>query len=116
SDMQEAAEGRMRMHQDLLSAVRQGQFELHYQPIVDAAGATAKFEALLRWRHPLRGLVMPGQFIGMAEELGLIKKLGDWVLQAALQQLCHWDSNGHAGRSEEHTSELQSRENLVCRL
>ncbi|HEY1180833.1 MAG TPA: bifunctional diguanylate cyclase/phosphodiesterase, partial [Rhodocyclaceae bacterium] len=96
-DMKEAAEGRMRMHQDLLAAVRQGQFELHYQPIVDTAGATTKFEALLRWRHPLRGLVMPGQFIGMAEELGLIKKLGDWVLHSALQQLKAWDANGHAG-------------------
>ena len=97
SDMQEAAESRMRTHQDLLAAVRQQQFELHYQPIVDAAGAATKFEGLVRWRHPLRGLVMPGQFIGMAEELGLIKKLGDWVLQTALVQLSAWDATGHPG-------------------
>ncbi|MDE2599959.1 MAG: EAL domain-containing protein [Rhodocyclaceae bacterium] len=97
SDMQEAAEGRMRMHQDLLAAVRQSQFELFYQPIVTPAGATAKFEALLRWRHPQRGLVLPGQFIGMVEEIGLIKKLGDWVLQTALQQLKAWDAGGHVG-------------------
>jgi diguanylate cyclase (GGDEF)-like protein/PAS domain S-box-containing protein len=97
SDMQEAAVGRMRMHQDLLAAVRHQQFELHYQPIVDSDGKIGKFEGLLRWRHPLRGLVMPGQFIGLAEELGLIKKMGDWGLQAALQQLRYWDENGHAG-------------------
>jgi len=97
SDMQEAAVGRMRMHQDLLAAVRHQQFELHYQPIVDTNGKTEKLEGLLRWRHPLRGLVMPGQFISLAEELGLIKKLGDWGLQTALQQLRYWDENGHAG-------------------
>ncbi|HWU85391.1 MAG TPA: EAL domain-containing protein, partial [Rhodocyclaceae bacterium] len=107
SDMQEAAEGRMRMHQDLLAAVRNGQFELHYQPIVDAGGGMVgmggmgasadKFEALLRWRHPVRGLVMPGHFIALAEELGLIRKLGDWVLQRVLQQLAYWDAHGHTG-------------------
>jgi diguanylate cyclase (GGDEF)-like protein/PAS domain S-box-containing protein len=97
SDMQEAAEGRMRMHQDLLGAVRHSQFELHYQPIVDAVGKSGKYEALIRWRHPLRGLVMPGQFIGLAEELGLIKKVGDWVLQAVLRQIAEWDARGHPG-------------------
>jgi diguanylate cyclase (GGDEF)-like protein len=99
SDMQEAAEGRMRLHQDLLAAVRHSQFELHYQPIVDAAlgSRTSKFEALMRWRHPLRGMVPPMQFIGLAEELGLIKKLGDWALATALQQMVYWDANGHPG-------------------
>ncbi len=99
SDMQEAAEGRMRLHQDLLAAVRHSQFELHYQPIVDANmnSRACKFEALMRWRHPLRGMVPPAQFIGLAEELGLIKKIGDWALATALQQLKQWDANGHAG-------------------
>lgn len=97
SDMQEAAEGRMRLHQDLLAAVRHEQFELHYQPIVDTDGKTGKLEALLRWRHPVRGLILPGQFIGLTEELGLIKKLGDWVLQTALEQLKEWDARGHSG-------------------
>ncbi len=99
-DMQEAAEGRMRMHQDLLSAVRLGQFELFYQPIVEATlvgSRLKKFEALMRWRHPVRGMVPPFQFVALAEELGLIKKLGDWVLEASLKQLVEWDARGHAG-------------------
>ena len=100
SDMQQQAEGRMRMHQDLLGAIRLSQFELHYQPIVDALATGAQaghFEALMRWRHPLRGLIPPVQFIALAEELGLIKKLGDWVLAETLRQLAAWDAHGHPG-------------------
>ncbi|AVO47133.1 bifunctional diguanylate cyclase/phosphodiesterase [Phreatobacter cathodiphilus] len=82
---------RLRMERDLRAAVDQGQFLLHYQPIVSVAtGALAGFEALVRWRHPERGMVPPGDFIGLAEEIGLIAPLGRWVLERACADAALW--------------------------
>jgi diguanylate cyclase (GGDEF)-like protein len=76
---------------DLSSALALGQFELHYQPIVRGRGRTLSgFEALLRWRHPARGLVPPGEFIPVAEELGLIAEIGAWVLRQACAEAVAW--------------------------
>ncbi|MES2832380.1 MAG: EAL domain-containing protein [Pseudomonadota bacterium] len=76
------------MEAAMFDAVRNGEFLLHYQPIVDAASRQIMgFEALMRWRHPVLGLVSPMQFIPMAESNGLINLLGAWVLKAACVQI-----------------------------
>ena len=76
---------------DLRKALALGEFELHYQPQIDLESeAVAGFEALIRWRHPERGLVSPGDFIPLAEEIGLIVPLGDWVMREACAEAARW--------------------------
>ena len=81
---------------ELSAAMRSGQFELHYQPVVLIdTGMIVGSEALIRWRHPTRGLVMPGDFIATAEETGQIVELGRWVLDRACMQWRAWADQGH---------------------
>jgi predicted signal transduction protein with EAL and GGDEF domain len=76
---------------DLRDAAAAGEFELHYQPLVDLRSRRIKgFEALVRWRHPLRGFVGPAEFIPLAEELGLIGSIGEWVLRRACAEAAAW--------------------------
>ena len=89
--MDEEARRRRALEQDLRGALERGEFELHYQPQVDlATEAVSGFEALVRWRHPVRGLVDPGAFIAVAEETGLIVPLGAWVLASACAEAASW--------------------------
>jgi diguanylate cyclase (GGDEF)-like protein len=82
---------RMTLESDLRHAVEREELVLHYQPLLDlATQRIAGFEALVRWRHPERGLVNPGEFITIAEETGLIVSVGSWVLQTACAQLARW--------------------------
>lgn len=84
---------RLSLEQDLRRSLEAGDLELHYQPIVDLSdGSAVGFEALVRWEHPIRGRLMPTDFIGLAEETGLITRLGEYVLDAACTQLQTWVS------------------------
>jgi len=90
SAMQQAAQYRIRIINDLRIALSEGQFRLHYQPIVElSTGHVHKAEALLRWFHPEHGLISPAEFIPLAEESGIIHELGDWVFAEAAKQLSH---------------------------
>jgi diguanylate cyclase (GGDEF)-like protein len=82
---------RRRMEVDLKRALEFGEFELHFQPILNLQKrAFSGFEALLRWRHPERGLVPPCEFIPVAEDTGLIVPIGDWVIREALTEAARW--------------------------
>jgi len=97
ASMQRAARERRELLNDLQAAVREGQFQLLYQPVVDMrTGRTIKAEALLRWQHPVRGMVGPAEFIPLAEDSGLIVPLGDWVFRTACRQLLQWRRDLHA--------------------
>jgi diguanylate cyclase (GGDEF)-like protein len=93
--MQTAAEGRAELEGDLGKALAQGQFFLQYQPIFDLTTQDVLgIEALIRWRHPTRGIVVPDEFIPIAEESGLISGIGRWVLGEACRQLAIWQASG----------------------
>ena len=94
--MQEAAQSRRWLQRDLRGALAGNQFHLHYQPIVNLAnGSIDKAEALIRWQHPVRGLISPAEFIPIAEDTGMIIEIGDWVFQQAAQQVALWRSTHH---------------------
>jgi diguanylate cyclase (GGDEF)-like protein/PAS domain S-box-containing protein len=91
SEMSEIASARQEIESDLRRAVQQNEFELHYQPIVDSkTRRICSAEALVRWRHPTKGLIYPDLFIPLAEETGLITQIGDWVLRAACTEAATW--------------------------
>lgn len=82
---------RLTLENEIRKGLERDEFVLHYQPQVDGVtGAIAGVEALVRWQHPTRGLLGPGEFIDVAEESGLIVPLGDWVLHTAMDQLARW--------------------------
>jgi len=84
------------LERDLQGALANGEFELFYQPVVSLKDNKIKsFEALLRWHHPTRGLVSPAEFIPVAEEMGLIIPLGEWVLRTACAEAANWPDDIH---------------------
>ncbi len=93
-EMDASAKARLAMEQDLRQAMINGGFEIHYQPLVNLrSGEVAGCEALLRWRHPERGMVSPAEFIPVAEDTGLITELGDWVLRTACMEAANWPAH-----------------------
>jgi diguanylate cyclase (GGDEF)-like protein len=92
--MDAQVQGRRRLELDLRDALSTDAFALHYQPFVDvASGRVAGFEALIRWHHPVRGLVSPVDFIPIAEDTGLIVAIGRWVLRTACREAMSWPAD-----------------------
>ena len=90
-EMSQRAENRRRLETDLREALRRGELQLYYQPIIDLKPRRViGFEGLLRWNHPERGFVSPGDFIGLAEETGLIVPIGEWALRQACADAVKW--------------------------
>ena len=95
AEMTAAARRRAELDRELRRALDEEQFVLYYQPQLDlASGRITGAEALVRWIHPARGLVPPGHFIPVAEDTGLIERLGDWVLRDACAQFVGWQAEG----------------------
>ena len=93
-EMDAAAQSRRTLEADLRQALIRNEFELFYQPLVSLAERRVKsFEALIRWRHPISGLVPPDRFIPLAEEVGLIVPIGEWVLRTACAEAMRWPTN-----------------------
>ena len=90
-EMDAKMQQRRELELDLRKALVNGEFELYYQPLVDLQSNEINgFEALLRWNHPMRGLISPAAFVPIAEETGLIIPLGEWVLRRACEETAHW--------------------------
>jgi diguanylate cyclase (GGDEF)-like protein len=88
----EAVRNRTQLAADLRNALTRNELELFYQPQVDLDGEVRALEALLRWRHPQRGLLLPGHFIDVAEETGIIVPIGSWVIEEACRRCVLWNS------------------------
>jgi EAL domain-containing protein (putative c-di-GMP-specific phosphodiesterase class I) len=91
---------RMRLERELKKALEKKEFCVYYQPIINlSTGKLAGFEALIRWNHPSNGLTSPGEFIFIAEKIGLIVDIGEWILREACLQLRIWQNKYAAARS-----------------
>lgn len=108
--MREQVSNRLRFETELRLALERGEFSVFYQPIMQlSANQLIGFEALIRWFHPERGLIMPNEFIPIAEEIGLIIPVGEWVLRESCKQIREWQQRFPA------QSELSISVNLSCK-
>jgi len=99
-EMLAAVRGRLDIESELVRAIERGEFRVHYQPQIDLrSGRILGLEALVRWQHPQRGLLLPGEFIAHAERTGGISALGNWVLREACARLADWTAR-HAGAAD----------------
>ncbi len=111
ASMNAQAMARLELESRLRRALERGEFEVHYQPLIAlASGHVTGMEALVRWRHPERGLVAPGEFIPLAEETGLIRPLGQWVLEQACRQTQQWQARFPGARDLRMSINLSARE------
>ncbi|MFG6448297.1 putative bifunctional diguanylate cyclase/phosphodiesterase [Roseateles sp. BYS180W] len=112
------ARDQLELLQDLRKALERDELELFFQPKIDAAsGQVTAAEALLRWRHPTRGMVPPDQFIPVAERFGFMRELGNWVISAACRQAQQWRQHGLRMRVAINLSAHQMRQaDIVNRL
>jgi diguanylate cyclase (GGDEF)-like protein len=109
--MHAKAIARLCLESDLRLAIERDEFRIHYQPIIALeSNRLAGFEALVRWEHPQRGLVMPGEFIPVAEETGLIMAIGEFVLQQSCKRMVAWQRLSPAYRSLSLSVNLSSRQ------
>ncbi|MEV0188108.1 EAL domain-containing protein [Kitasatospora purpeofusca] len=107
---------RHELNENLDSAIAEAAFRLYYQPIVDlASGALVAFEALVRWPHDRRGMVLPDEFIALAEESGQIVPLGAWVLERAAQETAAWHAASSAARAAAGLPPLRVNVNVSAR-
>ncbi|WP_404710403.1 putative bifunctional diguanylate cyclase/phosphodiesterase [Sphingomonas sp. MMS24-J13] len=89
--MDERMKERRKLEIELRQALKAGEFEIYYQPIINVEFSTIQsFEALLRWRHPERGIIAPGSFIAAAEEIGILGHIGEWVIRTACREAMTW--------------------------
>lgn len=110
-EMQDAALERLSIEKDLRHAIDGKEFELHFQPIASLAEKKILgVEVLLRWKHPKRGMVPPGQFIPIAEDTGQILRIGDWVIRGAIDQLNAWRQAGMDTRNFYMSINISSRQ------
>jgi diguanylate cyclase (GGDEF)-like protein len=115
--MHDRAVALLELETDLRRAVERAEFEIYYQPIVSlASGKIDAFEALLRWRHPRRGLLAPDSFVPVAEDTGLIVPIGWWVLREACRQLADWQSLPWTGQHLAVTVNLSGKQFMQADL
>lgn len=116
--MNQANLERLELENDIRAALEKEQFMLHFQPKIDADTLwVVGVEALVRWQHPTKGLIPPGQFIPLAEESGLMLPLGEWILRAACRQLGQWHRQGISGlQISVNLSQRQFRQANLCSM
>jgi diguanylate cyclase (GGDEF)-like protein/PAS domain S-box-containing protein len=116
-DMHDRAVALLELETDLRRAIERAEFEIYYQPIVSLdSGRISAFEALLRWRHPRRGLLHPNSFVPVAEDTGLIVPIGWWVLREACGQLADWQALPAGGEHLAVTVNLSSKQFMQADL
>jgi predicted signal transduction protein with EAL and GGDEF domain len=115
--MRDWAHARFSMTTDLRRALERGELTLAFQPIVDlASGRVRSFEALVRWQHPSRGLILPDEFIPLAEQTGLIVPIGAWVLNKACERARHWQVELPAASAVSVSVNLSSKQIVDARI